>query len=117
MLWPQPESVHAIPKTQPEKILALTFTEAGAITMRRRLAELVGQIAYRVEISTFHGFANRIIRDYPDYFPEIIGATSITEIDQIKILKKIIDGAGISVLRPFGDRYYYLRNISRRSMS
>ena len=59
----------------PEKILALTFTESGAISMRRRLVELVGQEAYRVEISTFHGFANRIIRDYPDYFPTIIGAT------------------------------------------
>ena len=105
------KATKASPKIAPEKILALTFTEAGAITMRRRLAELVGQSAYRVEISTFHGFANRVIRDYPDYFPEIVGATSITEIDQIKILKKIIDGAGISVLRPFGDRYYYLRNI------
>ena len=35
----------------PEKILALTFTESGAIAMRRRLVELVGQDAYRVEIS------------------------------------------------------------------
>jgi DNA helicase-2/ATP-dependent DNA helicase PcrA len=95
----------------PEKILALTFTESGAISMRRRLVELIGQDAYRVEISTFHGFANRVIRDYPDYFPEIIGATSITEIEQVSILCALIDTLPLKDLRPFGDRYYYLRNI------
>ena len=64
-----------------------------------------------MEISTFHGFANRIIRDYPDYFPKIIGAVSITEIDQVRILRKIIDTLPLKDLRPFGERYYYLRNI------
>jgi DNA helicase-2/ATP-dependent DNA helicase PcrA len=73
--------------------------------------ELVGQDAYRVEISTFHGFANRIIRNYPDYFSTIIGANSITEIEQVDILRHLIDELSLKDLRPFGDRYYYLRNI------
>lgn len=97
--------------TPPDHILALTFTEAGAINMRKRLVELIGQDAYRVEISTFHGFANRVIRDFPDYFPHVIGGTSITEIDQVKILRKLIDAATMKTLKPFGDRYYYLRDI------
>ncbi|HVO29034.1 MAG TPA: ATP-dependent DNA helicase [Candidatus Paceibacterota bacterium] len=95
----------------PERILALTFTESGAASMRRRLAELAGRSAYRVEISTFHGFANRIIRDYPDYFPDIVGAAGIAEIDQVDILRRLIDAADLKALRPFGDRYYYLRDI------
>jgi len=98
-------------KTPPEKILALTFTESGAIAMRRRLAELIGQDAYRVEISTFHGFANRVIRDYPDYFEDVVGSASITEIDQVSIVRRLIDTEDIKTLRPFGDRYYYLKNI------
>lgn len=100
-------------KTLPERILALTFTESGAVSMRRRLAELVGQVAYRVEISTFHGFANRVIRDYPDYFPEIVGSMSITEIDQVSIVRCLIDAPALALskLRPFGDSYYYLRDI------
>jgi DNA helicase-2/ATP-dependent DNA helicase PcrA len=98
-------------KVPPEKILALTFTESGAIAMRHRLVEFVGQDAYRVEISTFHGFANRIIRDYPDYFPTIIGATSITEIEQVSILRRLLDTLSLKDLRPFGDRYYHLRAI------
>jgi DNA helicase-2/ATP-dependent DNA helicase PcrA len=96
---------------RPEQILALTFTEAGAITMRRRLAALVGQKAYRVVISTFHGFANGIIRDYPDYFPDIVGAVSITEIDQVRILRGLLDSEHLKELRPFGDRYYYLTKV------
>ncbi len=102
-------------KTSPERILALTFAESGAVSMRRRLAELVGQDAYRVEISTFHGFANPIIRDYPDYFPDIVGAMSITEIDQIDIVRRLIDSPalGLLKLRPFGDSFYYLKDILR----
>ncbi|HUC31085.1 MAG TPA: UvrD-helicase domain-containing protein, partial [Candidatus Paceibacterota bacterium] len=95
----------------PERILALTFTESGAVSMRRRLMELIGADAYRVGISTFHGFANRIIRDYPDYFPAIIGATSITEIEQVSILRRLLDMLPLKDLRPFGDRYFYLRAI------
>jgi len=95
----------------PEKILALTFTESGAVSMRRRLSEFLGQEAYRVEISTFHGFGNRLIRDYPDYFPDIVGAVSITDIDQIGIVQKLIDTIDLSKLRPFGDSYYYLKDI------
>jgi DNA helicase-2/ATP-dependent DNA helicase PcrA len=98
-------------KVSPERILALTFTESGAIAMRRRLVELTGADAYRVEISTFHGFANRIIRDYPDYFPTIIGASSITEIEQVSILRRLLDTLPLKDLRPFGDRYYHLRSI------
>jgi len=98
-------------KTTPERILALTFTESGAVSMRKRLVELIGADAYRVEISTFHGFANRIIRDYPDYFPTIIGANSITEIDQVSILRALIDDLPLKDLRPFGDRYFHLRAI------
>jgi DNA helicase-2/ATP-dependent DNA helicase PcrA len=102
-------------KTAPERILALTFTESGAVEMRRKLAELIGQEAYRVEISTFHGFANRIIRDYPDHFPDIVGAASITEIDQVASLRRIIDtpSNALAKLRPFGDTYYYLKDILR----
>jgi DNA helicase-2/ATP-dependent DNA helicase PcrA len=105
---------HILRKTgiAPERVLALTFTESGATAMRRRLVELVGADAYRVEISTFHGFANRIIRDYPDYFPTIIGAASITEIEQVSILGGLIDALpGLRDLRPFGDRYYHLHSI------
>ncbi len=97
--------------TAPESILALTFTESGALTMRRKLAEVIGPAAYRVGIHTFHGFAERIIQQYPDYFSRIIGSTVITEAEQIKIISKCLKSKKISVLRPFGDPAYYIKPI------
>lgn len=99
--------------TAPESILALTFTESGALTMRRKLAEVIGPAAYRVGIHTFHGFAERIIQQYPDYFSRIIGSTVITEAEQIKIISKCLKSKRISVLRPYGDPAYYVKPILR----
>ena len=98
--------------TPPEAILALTFTESGVTSMRRRLADLIGTPAYQVTISTFHGFANSVIKNHPDRFPEIIGSSSITDIDQVRILKDIFENEPIEdTLRPFGDKYYYLKPV------
>ena len=44
-----------------KNILCLTYTEAGATAMRKRLADFFGGIAYDVSIYTFHGFCNKII--------------------------------------------------------
>ena len=74
--------------TPPEAILALTFTESAVASMRKNLSEIIGTMAYRVEITTFHGFANNIIKDYPDEFPKIIGSTNISGVDQIKIISE-----------------------------
>ncbi len=94
--------------TPPDGILALTFTENAAREMRERLVPLVGSAAYRVKISTFHGFANEIIHRFPDEFPRIIGGSPVTEIDQVSILKDIILSEDLDKLRPFGNAFYYL---------
>jgi len=97
--------------TPPEAILALTFTESAVISMRKKLSELIGSQAYRVNVTTFHGFANNIIKNYPDDFPDIIGSTNISDIDQVQIIRQIIDSLNLKNLRPFGSRYFYLRSI------
>ena len=98
--------------TPPEAILALTFTESGVASMRKRLSLTMGPDAYRVRIATFHGFANDIIKNRPDEFPHIIGATNITDVDQIRLIREIIDELPLSKLKPFHDRYFYLRAIT-----
>lgn len=94
--------------TPPDAILALTFTESAAFAMRKRLVEIVGSPAYRIHIHTFHGFCNDIIQRYPESFPRIIGAKSLTDIDKILLMQEIIRSAELQKLRPFGDPYYYL---------
>ncbi len=97
----------------PANILALTFTESGVRAMRRRLAELIGPPAYTVNINTFHGFCNDIIKNYPESFPRIIGAEHITEVESVEILEKIVEAADLNLLRPFGDAFHYLKDIAR----
>jgi len=97
--------------TPPEAILALTFTESGVSSMRKNLSEIIGTLAYRVNITTFHGFANNIIKEYPDEFPSIIGSTNISGVDQIKIIQEILDNGSFSTLKPWGNNYYYVSSI------
>ena len=98
-------------QVEPENILALTFTEHAASSMRRRLAEIIGSQAYRVRISTFHGFCNEIIKSYPEEFPHIIGAINITKPEQIQIIEQLIEMLPLKELKPFGDPLYYLQSL------
>ncbi len=94
--------------TNPENILALTFTESAAANMRRRLAGIIGAPAYYVNILTFHSFCNEIIKNYPDKFPAIIGSTPATPADQITIIRKIIGSTALKLLKPIGSKFYYV---------
>ncbi len=99
--------------TEPENVLALTFTEAAAASMRRRLAELIGSAAYSVAIKTFHGFANDAIKEYPENFPRMAGADNVTEAEQARILQSVIRKSKISILKPFNDPFNALYDIKR----
>ncbi|MCX6718870.1 MAG: ATP-dependent helicase, partial [Candidatus Taylorbacteria bacterium] len=99
--------------TAPENILAMTFTESGAHAMRRKLTEIIGPAAYKVNIHTFHGFAAHVIEQYPDYFPGIIGSTIITELEKVKIIEEILKSDKVKLLRPYGDQAYYIGPILR----
>jgi len=99
--------------TAPDSILALTFTEAAAANMRKRLFEIIGAPAYRVRIGTFHGFCNDLIQSYPDSFLRIIGSKNITEAEQFGIIKEIVLNLPLQLLRPHGDETYYVHSILR----
>ncbi|MEY2664918.1 MAG: hypothetical protein RLZZ480_23 [Candidatus Parcubacteria bacterium] len=94
-----------------ENILALTFTESGARAMRERLAGLIGEAAYDVAIYTFHGFADSLIRKYPDAFPAIIGGRPVSDIERVQIIETILIDTNFKVLRPSGDPAYYVKPI------
>ncbi len=99
--------------TDPSSILAITFTDSGAKAMRTRLQKYIGARAYQVPIYTFHGFADRLIREYPDAYDRIIGGKPASEIEKITIIESILDNPTIKKLRPSGDPSYYVKPILR----
>ncbi|MDB5266410.1 MAG: UvrD/REP helicase, helicase / ATP-dependent helicase PcrA [Parcubacteria group bacterium] len=95
--------------TPPDGILALTFTESGVVSMRRKLVALIGPAAYRVGIFTFHGFAEEVIRKHPEYFPRIVGGDVATESEKLSLIETILDQGAFDRIRPFGSPYHYVK--------
>ena len=74
----------------PRNILCLTYTEAGAEAMRKRLIELIGRDAYGIEVSTFHGFASSIRSRHPEYFSRPSTDTLVTSLHQQEIFDRLL---------------------------
>jgi DNA helicase II / ATP-dependent DNA helicase PcrA len=98
----------------PDNILCLTYTDAGRIAMRKRLQEMIGADAYRVNIHTFHSFCNQIIQENIAYFKKNT-LDAISEIESIDLLKKLIDDLPSSnpLRRMSGDPYYEIDRLKR----
>jgi len=75
----------------PSNILCLTFTETGVMAMKKALIEIIGKDAYYVNVSTYHGFALEIIKKYPDKLSFREDFTLLTDLENFKLIDKIID--------------------------
>ncbi|MCO4293401.1 ATP-dependent helicase [Solitalea sp. MAHUQ-68] len=96
--------------TDARNILCLTFTEAGAINMRKRLVDFIGPDAYRVNIYTFHSFCNEVIQENLEYFGKI-NLDPISDLEQAELLKELIDEIGNdNPLKRFTGEVYFERD-------
>ncbi len=77
--------------TNPENILCLTFTDAGAENMRDRLQSMIGKAALDVNIYTYHAFGSNILDRYKSYAENIDRKLDapIDETAQYKIIHDI----------------------------
>ncbi len=101
-------------KTQanPSSILALTFTESAVRTMKKRLADIVGdETARKVTIETFHGFAELVRREYPESFESEVGYRLMGDVEEKLLMRDAIDGVDINMLRPSKAPYTYLNDL------
>lgn len=75
----------------PRNILCLTFTDAGAIAMRKRLLSFIGPEAYNVNIFTFHSFCNKIIKENISEFGGFRNLQALSDLEHVEVLHEIID--------------------------
>lgn len=90
-------------KTQmrPSNVLCLTFSNAGATSMRDRLRQLIGGDAYGVTVNTIHGFCDGIIRRNASAFSEWSSKKALTDLERYKKVQKIIDDlSGSAMINP-----------------
>ena len=49
-----------------QNILAITFTNKASKEMKERVYKLIGEDAYKIQISTFHSFGLKILKEHYD---------------------------------------------------
>src|SRR6201996_9856240 len=79
--------------TNPHEILCLTYTDAGAVAMRKRLFDFIGPEAYRFNIYTFHAFCNEIIQENLDYFGKL-NLEPVSDLDSAMLFRELVDDLG-----------------------
>lgn len=100
--------------TNPENILCLTYTDAGAVAMRKRLLGFIGPDAYKVNIYTFHAFCNDIIQENLSLF-EKTSLDPISDLEKIDLFKQLIDSfeKDNPLKRYRGDVYFEINNLQQ----
>ncbi len=100
--------------TLPENILCLTYTDAGVVTMRKRLTSFIGPASYKVNIHTFHAFCNEVIQENL-YLFEKTALDLISELEKIELFKQLVDSFPKNNLlkRYRGDVYFEINNLDR----
>lgn len=83
----------------PKNIVAITFTNKAAKEMKERIIKEVGKEGYNIQISTFHSFGLRIIKENYEKLGYEKNFTIIDSDDSLTVVKKILKEMGIDSTR------------------
>ena len=99
----------------PEKILCLTFTDAAANEMRKRIEKELNKNETGVNIYTYHGFCCDILESYPEDFELGENFKIITDSVSRAFLKDCIDELNPKAYRTSkNDPYFFIDTIKNQ---
>lgn len=86
-------------KVNPKNIVAITFTNKAAKEMKERIIDLVGSIGYDIQISTFHSFGLRLIKENYEKLGYEKNFTIIDSDDSLTVIRRIMKDMNIDTTR------------------
>ncbi len=90
-------------------ILCLTYTESGEFAMRQRLVNIIGQKAYNITISTYHGFGSELINRFPEHFSDSNDLIAVDALGIHSIVSKLIEKLPYD--NPLKKSEYYIKDV------
>jgi DNA helicase-2/ATP-dependent DNA helicase PcrA len=98
-------------RARPEEILALTFTDKAAAEMEERVDTLVPYGYADVEISTFHAFGDRILREHALEIGLTPDFRVLNRAEQVIFLRDRLFELPLGHYRPLGDPTRHLQGL------
>lgn len=98
-------------QVEPERIVALTFTEKAAGEMQERVDMLLPYGTFGVTTATFHGYCNELLRRHSYVVGIDPNARLIAGGEQVALLRRNFERLPLSQLRPPYNPVPFLRNL------
>lgn len=76
----------------PYNILAITFTNKAAKEMNDRLYHMIGEVSKKIQVSTFHSFGLKILRENCEELGYKSNFVIMDSEDSLSVIKKILKG-------------------------
>jgi len=96
---------------KPAEILALTFTQKAAREMEERVDMLMPYGYTQMWISTFHAFADRVLRQEAIHIGLNPAFTLLSDTDATLLLRKNIFNLGLDYFRPLGNPTKFIQGM------
>lgn len=94
-----------------DSVLCLTFTRSGVSAMRDRLARYIGSDTNKVVVSTFHGFAQRLVEKHYELLDFKNPPALLDESASVFVLDEILHAHDWTYLRPRANPASYFNDI------